>query len=259
MQIISDKINFSELKERYVNAEPFPHIVIDNFLDEKFCEKLANNFPDHNADFWLKYNNPIEKKLLYNHLDNNMPPVIKDTLLYLNGDHTLKCIAELTGIENLVSDPDLHGGGMHCSKRGGKLDIHIDYSIHPKMNLERRINLILYLNKDWKEEYGGNLELWDKDVQNCIVKVRPVFNRAVIFNTGDISYHGHPDPISCPDNISRKSLALYYLTTPRKDATHRFKARFVARPQDSKDPEIEAFRIKRSGLDTAKDLYETNK
>lgn len=259
MKIINDKINFAELRDKYVNAKPFPHIVIDNFLDEEFCEKLADNFPDHNADFWLKYNNPIEKKLLYNHLDDNMPKIVKDTLLYLNDGYILKCLEQLTAIDDLISDPGLHGGGMHCSKKGGKLDIHIDYSIHPKLNLERRINLIIYLNKDWKSEYGGNLELWDENVQNCVQKIAPVFNRAAIFNTGDISYHGHPDPINCPENISRKSLALYYLTTPREEATQRFKARFVARPQDSKDPELEEFRLKRSGLSTAKDLYESDK
>lgn len=254
-----NNINFSALRSQYVNAAPFPHIVIDNFLESDLAEKLYNNFPDHNADFWLKYNNPIEKKLLYNHLDDNMPKPIKEALLYLNGDDVLQKLTELTGIEKLVSDPGLHGGGMHCSKRGGKLDVHIDYSIHPKLNLERRINLILYLSKDWKEEYGGCLELWDKDVENCVKKVYPVFNRAVIFNTGDISYHGHPDPIQCPDNNSRKSLALYYLTVPRDEATKRYKARFVARPQDPKSEEIEQFRLKRSGLTTAKDLYETEK
>ncbi len=171
---------------------------------------------------------------------------------------TFSILGDLTGIKGLVSDPDLHGGGMHCSKKGGKLDIHLDYSIHPKMKMERRINLILYLSKDWKEEYGGALELWDKDVQNRVQKIMPVFNRAAIFNTSDISYHGHPDPITCPDNIARKSLALYYLTPPQEGITERFKAKFVARPQDPKDKEIEEFRLKRSGLDTAKSLYESD-
>lgn len=258
MKVIND-INFSSLRDQYINAEPFPHIVIDNFLNKEVCEKVLKVFPDHNAEFWMKYNNPIEKKLLYNHLDDNMPKFIKEVLLYLNGDKFLKCLTELTGVENLHSDPDLHGGGMHCSKRGGKLDIHIDYSIHPKMLLERRMNLIIYLNQDWKSEYRGELELWDKDMTHCIKKVTPLFNRAVLFDTGDISYHGHPEPLQCPEDMSRKSLALYYLTEPREGATQRYKARFVARPQDPKDQEIEEFRIKRSGLDTAKTLYETDK
>ena len=258
MQIINNQINFSELRNQYRQASPFPHIVIDNFLDQKLCKDIEKVFPDHNASFWLKYNNPIEKKLLYNHLDDKMPLLIKNTLLSLNKNNFLNRLTELTGITNLVSDPELHGGGMHCTKKGGKLDVHIDYSIHPKMQMERRLNLIVYLNSNWQEEYGGELELWDKDVKNCVKKVRPVFNRAVIFSTGDISYHGHPDPLNCPDNMSRKSLALYYLTKPRKKATQRFKARFVARPQDPKDSAIENFRLQRSGLQTAKDLYEVD-
>jgi Rps23 Pro-64 3,4-dihydroxylase Tpa1-like proline 4-hydroxylase len=256
MSIINKIIDPAVLKDSYLNGSPFPHIVIDNFLNIELCEKLARDFPNHSADFWLKYNNPLEKKLLYNHIDKNMPESIRDVLHYLNADHAINFLEKLTGINNLHSDPFLHGGGMHCTKKGGKLDIHLDYCLHPTLNMERRINLIIYLNKDWEKSYGGNLELWSQGIDSCVQSIEPIFNRAVIFDTGDSSFHGHPEPLNCPDNISRKSLALYYLTEPRMGASTRYKAKFVARPQDSRDELIESFRQKRSGIAYCKDLYE---
>ena len=169
--MINNEINFDELSKTYINNKPFKHIIIDNFLDIDLAKKLSFEFPDHNKDFWLKYNNPIEKKLLYNKIDENIPFSIKNLLLELNKKSFLKLISKLTKIDNLISDPDFHGGGMHCIKNGGKLDVHIDYSIHPSLNLERRINLILYLNQNWANEYGGCLELWDKKMTKCQKKV----------------------------------------------------------------------------------------
>ena len=220
------------------------------------CKEIERSFPNHNENFWLKYNNPVEKKLLYNHLDDAMPNNIKKLLYSLNEPWFLENLNILTGIENLVSDPNFHGGGMHCTKRHGKLDVHIDYSLHPQMNYERRINLILYLNSDWESKYGGNLEFWDNNVSNCEKSIEPIFNRAVIFNTSDISFHGHPDPLNCPDHICRKSLAWYYLTKPQKNVTKRYRARFVPRPNDPKDKQIEEFRKQRSQV-SDKELFET--
>ena len=114
-----------------------------------------------------------------------------------------------------MSDPYLMGGGLHEIKRGGVLKVHTDFNRHPIFNLDRRINVLIYLNKNWKKEYGGNLELWDKNMNKCIKKIQPLFNSMVIFSTTDFSNHGHPDPLTCPDNISRKSLALYYFSSGR--------------------------------------------
>ena len=256
--IINPIIDPATLKDVYLTALPFPHIVVDNFLNTDLCENLLSDFPNHNEDFWLKYNNPLEKKLLYNHIDKNIPKSIGDVLHYLNSDNAINFLEKLTGLSDLHSDPFLHGGGMHCTKNGGKLDIHIDYCLHPTLKMERRLNLIIYLNKNWEPSYGGNLELWNKSVDCCVKSIEPIFNRAVIFDTGDNSFHGHPEPLNCPEEISRKSLALYYLTKPREGATERFKAKFVARPQDSSDENIESFRQRRSGID-CKNLYEKQK
>jgi len=251
-----NSIDFSKLRNEYIRNDPYPHIIIDNFLEEKLCKDLEMSFPKHKEDFWLKYNNPVEKKLLYNKLDNIMPERIKDTLLLLNDSWFLKKLEVLTNIGNLVSDPKLHGGGMHCTKRMGKLDVHIDYSLHPELKLERRINLILYLNSDWDESYGGDLELWNKDMSQCVKSIEPKFNRAVIFNTTDISYHGHPSPLMCPEDKCRKSLAWYYLTKPQENVSQRYRAKFVARPSDPKDSKIEKFRKDRSELSNTKKLFD---
>ncbi len=254
--MLNNNIEFKKLHKEYINNTPYAHIVIDNFLEKEFCKNLELQFPNHNEDFWLKYNNPVEKKLLYNHLDNVMPKNIKKTLLHLNEDWFLMKLKDLTGISGLKSDPKLHGGGMHCTKRMGKLDVHIDYSLHPTLKLERRINLILYLNSDWDSKYGGNLELWNKDMTKKIKSIEPKFNRAIIFNTTDISYHGHPSPLICPENKCRKSLAWYYLTEPQENVVERYRAKFVARPSDPRDEKTEKFRKERSELSKTKKLFD---
>jgi Rps23 Pro-64 3,4-dihydroxylase Tpa1-like proline 4-hydroxylase len=121
----------------------------------------------------------------------------------------------LTGITGLLPDPHLWGGGLHQIQRGGFLKVHADFNRHERLDLDRRLNLLVYLNKDWKEEYGGQLELWSRDMKRCEERVLPVFNRCVVFSTTDTSYHGHPDELTCPEGWTRKSMALYYYTTGR--------------------------------------------
>ena len=130
----------------------------------------------------------------------------------------------ITGIPDLENDPYLHGAGLHFHERGGKLDMHLDYSIHPLSKKERRLNLILYLNEYWKESYNGGLELWDKAYTHRCETILPSFNRAVLFQTSDISYHGLPTPIACPTDTGRKSLAIYYVSNSRDNVVHRSKA-----------------------------------
>jgi len=187
--MLNPNIDFNKLSSEFQNAEPFPHVVIDNFFPPELAEELAASFPSFGEDFWYVYKNPIEDKLACN-IPEHMPTRINEVLGELNKDQFLKSLTDLTGIEDLKADHGLHGGGMHCIKKGGKLDIHIDYSIHPTLELERRLNLIMYLNKDWNAEYGGYLEFWNDDVSKCIKKVEPIFNRAVIFATGDILITG---------------------------------------------------------------------
>lgn len=252
--IVAPSIDMGYLAEGFTTNRPFPHIVIDDFLAPDVASAMYEVFPDHREDFWNVYANPLENKLTCNDW-SVMPGPIGQALEALNGPDFCNELTALTGIEGLVGDAGLHGGGMHCIKTDGKLDVHIDYRLHPTLGLERRLNLIIYLNRDWRDAYGGDLELWSADMTCCQQRIAPKFNRAVIFATDDTSYHGHPEPLTCPPETSRKSIALYYLTEPRDNATERYRARFVARPQDDGSPEIEEFRKLRSGLKTGPDMY----
>jgi Rps23 Pro-64 3,4-dihydroxylase Tpa1-like proline 4-hydroxylase len=140
---------------------------------------------------------------------------VTNLLNFLNSKEVLTYLEELTGIPDLIADPGLYGGGVHRILSGGKLSVHADYNFHPVTKLHRRVNLLLYLNKDWKEEWGGDLQLWNKDMSMCVKKILPIFNRAVIFNITSEAYHGHPGPLKSPEGIDRLSFALYYFTKER--------------------------------------------
>ena len=137
----------------------------------------------------------------------------------LNGGAFLNFLENLTGITGLVSDPHLRGGGLHEIRRGGTLGVHADFNLHPRLKLYRRLNLLIYLNKDWNEAWGGALELWDG--QRCVRAISPLFNRAVLFDTSNFSYHGHPHALDCPPDRSRKSVALYYYSLECPSETDR--------------------------------------
>jgi len=161
-----------------------------------------------------------------------LPLYIHEVIRVLTSEAFVAWLREQTGIQNLMPDDSLEGGGLHQSKRGGFLNIHADFTVHPhKRNWRRRVNLLVYLNENWLPEYRGELELWERDMSACSQKILPVFNRAAIFNTDEDSYHGLPDPIQCPENMTRKSIALYYFTEekemPKKRATN-----YRARPGD---------------------------
>ena len=135
----------------------------------------------------------------------------------LNSSYFLTFLERLTGVDGLIADAHLRGGGLHEIRRGGKLDVHADFNYHKRIKLYRRLNLLLYLNQGWDEDWGGHLELWSRDMTRCVQRIAPVFNRAVIFDTSSHSYHGHPEPLECPETTSRKSMALYYYTVDCPD------------------------------------------
>ena len=202
--------------ENYQNGIPFPSIVFENFFDERFLDEIAEDFPDlSKLDSSQKYMNKNEIKFANNNFDS-FPISIKRLIEFLNSDYFLNFLQKLTSIqEKLIIDPELNGGGLHEIKKGGVLKIHTDFNKHPRKNLDRRLNLLIYLNKKWDIEYGGDLELWDKDLKECKKKISPNFNKIVVFSTNDYSYHGHPEPVNCPVGKSRKSLALYYFSKGR--------------------------------------------
>lgn len=202
------------LREQYVNARPFPHIVLDNLFPNEILEEVLDDFPRPEEIAWRKFDNPTEKKLGYWH-ENPLRPRIQLFLYEMSSAPLLQFLERLTGIEGLISDPYYGGAGPHQIEPGGFLKVHVDFNWHPLLKLDRRLNLLVYLNKDWKEEYGGHLELWNRDVSRCEQKVLPVFNRTVVFSTTDFSYHGHPLPLACPEGRTRKSVSFYYYSNGR--------------------------------------------
>ena len=218
-------INFSLTKyinTQYSTAYPFPHTFIDNFMNEQFLNRAFNHleyvdwgYDDGDGDD-LDFHQV--KKLYSPHkvgMWDTMPEHVTNLLNFLNSREVLTYLEELTGISDLIADPELYGGGVHRILSGGKLSVHADYNFHPLTKLHRRVNLLLYLNKDWKEEWGGDLHLWNKDMSMCVKKILPIFNRAVIFNITSDAYHGHPGPLKSPEGIDRLSFALYYFTKER--------------------------------------------
>lgn len=198
----------------YAAAKPFPHIVFDNFFDPELVDGVLAEFPRPDAIKWQRFDNDREIKLA-SAKEASFGPVTRLLLYHLNGMTFLEFLGKVTGIDNLIPDPSFDGGGLHQIVPGGKLGVHADFNKHHQYGLDRRLNLLLYLNKNWKEEYGGNLELWDRDMTRCQAKVAPLFNRVMIFSTTDFTFHGHPDPLSCPEGMTRKSLALYYFSNGR--------------------------------------------
>lgn len=195
----------------YAAAPPFPHIILDDFFDPAILDAVLDEFPNPRDRNWTLHDTPEELKL-QSSVENEIPLHTRHFLYALNSGYFLKFLEKLTGIRNLIADPHFHGGGLHQIVPGGKLAIHIDFNKHLELGLDRRLNLILYLNKNWKAEYGGDFELWNRDMTQMEKRVAPLFNRVLIFTLSGRSYHGHPDPLLCPDGMTRKSLALFYYT-----------------------------------------------
>ena len=207
--------DYIAIKKSYINEEPFPNIELKNFFNEEFLNKVLSEFPDLSQKKSENYNNKNEIKFANNDYQN-FSPNIKSIFDYLNSDEFISFLQSITSIkEKLIGDKAFNGGGLHEIKRGGLLKIHTDFNRHPSLELDRRLNVLIYLNKDWEESYGGHLQLWDKDMKYCKKKYLPNFNSMVIFGTTDFSNHGHPDPLTCPNNTSRKSLATYYYSDGR--------------------------------------------
>jgi Rps23 Pro-64 3,4-dihydroxylase Tpa1-like proline 4-hydroxylase len=232
--------NIQEINEKFNSGKPFENVVIDNFLEYDYAEKIYSQFPD-TFENWYNYENPIEVKYAFDDI-NELSEDLKNYFYYLSSDKMTNIFRQITNISNLVHDEYLHGAGLHAHPKYGRLNIHLDYEKHPYSGKERRLNVILLLTKNWKPEWNGCNELWDENVSKCIKKTENIFNRAIIFKTNDISWHGLPEKINCPEGIYRKSLAYYYvspLNNIKNDDKYRSKAVFVKRPQDEYDEKLE--------------------
>lgn len=205
----------------YYAAMPFPHVVIDDFLPVDVANRLLDEFPDPDSPVWLDWktrdpvHQPMKQGMGHASRMDGMAPYLQNVLFTFNSFPFLTFLEGLTGIRKLLPDPHFYGGGVHQILNGGKLSVHTDFNDLSQLDLYRRINVLLYLNKDWKPEYAGDLELWDSKVTRCVKSVAPIFNRLVVFNTNKKSFHGHPKPLDTPENVTRKSIALYYYTAKK--------------------------------------------
>jgi hypothetical protein len=196
---------------------PFRYVVMDDFLAPEDAEAILAAYPEPDVEGW---NHPtyMHQRKKFTRTSGFEPPVAEFFALTASPEfRTL--MTRITGIADLEADPDLVGGGLHQILRGGFLNVHVDYNFHPKTKLHRRLNLLLYMNKDWQDEWEGCLELWDMQTKRQLERIAPRFNRAAMFETNEISYHGHPRPLNTPSHVTRKSLAVYYYTKTRDDGT----------------------------------------
>lgn len=244
------------------DQNPFGHLVIDNFLPSEVIQamlKSLNDFVEKSRSDWRIYENPLERKALLNDY-SKFPNEVYSYFLALGSPAVTVRMAAISGIDNLVPDSGLHGGGVHLHTRGGKLNVHQDYSLHPRTGLQRRLNIILYLNPEWDPSWGGGLGLYSEDVtleqpDELVKEISCLFNRAVIFDTAPGSWHGLPDPILCPEDRMRLSLAYYYTRTPVPNAPKRGAVRFAPTKEQQGDKEIADLIIKRSNPQTAHEVY----
>lgn len=214
--------------ENYVAAEPFPYIKIDNFLDKSVLDTVLRDLSTIPAAPESSFNRAQERlKVSFN--PDTLPESTRNLFRTFNSRPFVSYLEKLTGIRGLIPDPFYLGGGIHEVKNGGHLDIHADFNYHSLLKVERRINVLIYLNKNWEENYGGQFEIWDKEMKGCVKSFNPIFNRCVIFNTSSDSFHGNPTTVTHPEGKSRFSIALYYYTATwdgtRRDHTTQFKVR----------------------------------
>jgi len=215
------------LAETYQSRRPFHYGGYDNFLAPEILDRVRAELATLPAAE-TSFDRPQEK-LKTSYQPERLPTYTRQLFYALNSRPVLAFLEELTGIRGLIPDPYFAGGGVHMVANGGHLDIHADFNHHAALNLERRVNLLIYLNKDWKKEYGGSFEVWNDDMTAQVAAFEPIFNRMCIFSTSSTSWHGNPEPVNHPDGEPRMSIALYYYTatwdSTRKSHTTLFRPR----------------------------------
>jgi Rps23 Pro-64 3,4-dihydroxylase Tpa1-like proline 4-hydroxylase len=201
------------LREEFASAKPFPFVKIETFLEPSAADQVAAAYPpfDKALDQGSTFTNVNERKKVQITRSELFPDSIARLNEALASPKFLSELSYITGMPNLLADAELVGGGMHITGPGGRLDVHIDFNYIEERQLHRRLNLLLYLNRSWSNEWGGDIQLWDRDVKNCEASFTPSFNRCVIFETNEISYHGVV-PVSPDASAPRQSFATYYYT-----------------------------------------------
>ena len=219
---------FEAAAHDYANAEPFPHAVFDGLLPAELLRAVLSEFPDAPL-MSTQFNSTHEFKSAENDW-NRFGPASRQLVGELNSGAFLDSLCALTGIEKLIADAGLEGGGMHQIVAGGKLNVHADFTHHPN-GLDRRLNVLVYLNENWDPSWAGQLELWARDRSACVERIEPTFGRVVVFSTLADSFHGHPEPLRTPEGVTRRSMAFYYYSNGRPEQVTRHSTRWLDEDQ----------------------------
>lgn len=218
-----------ELRAQFDSGIPCKHIVLDDFFTPRVAAELFENFPS------LESLKVVRKSLNENKREDyhfeRWHPTFSEVRDLLITEAMGEWMSKVTGIDGLFTNTDPLGQGIHQGGVGSFLDVHIDVNVNVAKKLWRRINLLVYLNRDWKPEYGGDVELWNKDMTECVVKYPPLYNKAVIFLTDENSPHGY-SKLNIPEGESRKSYYAYFFT-PMEEGVKYEDSRFLSRPSDS--------------------------
>lgn len=219
MRVLANRsaLNAEQLATIYETAQPFKHIVIDDFLDDVLWRQAARGFPPVDSDFWLQYRSGRENRKQQSRDVALLPSPLSHLLRWANGEPFLRWLSIVTRHDNLLADVHYSGGGLHQTRRGGHLSVHTDFPRHQRNGWLRRLNAILFLNEDWRPDWGGALEFWNEDMTRAVRSIDPIANRLVVFETNAISWHGHPNPLRCPESVTRKSIATYYYVADDAD------------------------------------------
>ncbi len=196
--------------ESYAEAQPFAHAVIDDIFDPVMLRAVRAEIDAITVPPERNFYGTFEKRRLSKL--KAMPPQTRALIDYLHRPDFLAELSMMTGIADLIPDETLEGGGLHQIGPGGYLKVHADFNWNRYIKRYRRLNVLVYLNENWDDAWGGKLELWDRDMSACSAEIAPRMNRMVVFSTTDDSFHGHPVPLTCPTDVTRNSIALYYYT-----------------------------------------------
>ena len=195
------------------NAQPWPHIVVNDAFPERLLDMVAAECAAIKADRLIATNTD---RLVKQESSEGLGPATEHLLEFVDSDRFRDFISGITGVENLIADPTHKFAGVHRTPAGGFTKIHRDFEIHPATGLFHRVNLLIYLNRDWPDGYGGSLELWPPDMSALGRRIFPRFNTMIVWETHGATLHGLPDPCACPAERMRLSVAAYYYTTTRR-------------------------------------------
>lgn len=214
---INGGLDPAELNRSYRAAQPFPHIVIDGFLEPAVATSIADELESEDISGWHRDDHQEQVNKRWMDRPERLPPATGAALRRMNSPEVCGWFSRLTGIDSLQADDAYLGGGVHVSLTGGRLGVHADFNLHPQTGLHRRVNALLFLNRGWDPAWNGQLELWTNTLSQPAEIVNPDFNRLVVFSITDDAFHGVPQPLACPPDRRRLSLALYYYTADRPD------------------------------------------